>query len=97
MSLNARLSYMTNKSLLTQQYIKNFIYETIEKIHPREPVYYCLYPLSRILGISVYNLKQYTNKGMPCVRYRKTKRYNITKVIEWLDKNNISFKLNYNS
>ena len=49
-----------------------------------------------ILGISVYFIKKYTRQGMPCVRYLKTKRYNINKVIEWLNKNNIEFKLNNN-
>lgn len=81
------------KSLLTPQDIKNYIYKVVEEIHPRETIYYCLYDLSRKTGISVHNLKTYTNQGMPCVRYFKTKRYNIKKVIDWLDKNNIDFTI----
>ena len=82
------------KSLLTPQDIKNYIYKIVEEVHPREPIYYCLYDLSKKVSISVYNLKAYTKQGMPCVKYSKTKRYNIKKVIEWLDNNNIPFTIN---
>ena len=84
------------RSLLTPKDIKDFIYSAIQDVHSIRDIYYSVYQLSDALGISVYFIKKYTRQGMPCVRYLKTKRYNINKVIEWLNKNNIEFKLNNN-
>ena len=85
---------MTNKSLLTQQDIKNFIYETIQQLHPRKNVYYCIKQLSKVFNKTLYAMKRYAKMGMPYVKYGKVRRYNINKVIEWFNKNNIDYEIN---
>lgn len=85
---------MINKSLLTPEDIRNFIYETVQKVHPRTDVMYCPKHLEKILNMSRYFIKKYTKQGMPYVKYNKVKRYNINKVIEWLNENNIPYSVN---
>jgi hypothetical protein len=85
------------KSLLTPKDIKNFIYKVIQDVHPcTNEVYYGIYKLSEITGISVHLIRKYTNKGMPFTSNGKVNKYNINKVIEWLNKNNIEFTINNN-
>jgi hypothetical protein len=81
------------KSLLTQQDIKNFILEEIDKASPRKDCYFVRRHICYKLGISEYVfIHKFEKAGLKPSFVKGTRNYyNVNHVIKWADEHNLSY------